>query len=154
MVKNRVTGTWLLILQYPAYHSPDAGRDLWHLPLRDADLTGIAKSLPFLQQIRRMAVRACRSLRHLVDAAPRSTVLPGISPGRHFWTLVGMTRLMAGRQEILRPWIASATGRGTVPSVTAPSRVWQANMLKHVSESGFAANVDRHNRLAGSGDNR
>jgi hypothetical protein len=99
-------------------------------------------------------VRACRSPRQLADAAPRSMFLPGISPGRHFWTLVGMTRLMAGRQEIQRPWIASATGRGTVPSVTAPSRACQANMLKHVSESSFAAIVDRHNRLAGSGDYR
>jgi hypothetical protein len=99
-------------------------------------------------------VQACRRAHHTTGAASPFTARPGISPDQQFRTLVGMTRPMAGRQEIGRPRIASASGRGTVPSVTAASRVWQANTLNHVSESGFAAIVDRHNRLAGSGDYR
>ena len=66
----------------------------------------------------------------------------------------GMTRPRAGRHEILSPRNARVTARRAVPSITEPSRARHSKSLNDVGESNFAAIVDRHNHLAGSGDHR
>jgi hypothetical protein len=65
-----------------------------------------------------------------------------------------MTLAWLGTQQNQGIRMAHASPRGTVPSVTALGAVWLKKPVNDVGESKFAAIVDRHNRMAGSGDYR
>ena len=116
------------------------------------------KALPFLevlQLIGRWLVQACRRTRSQVPANPPRMPGPGLSAAGRICPPAGMTRPQPGRQKIQSHLNVSVSARRPVPSVTAaPRRAGQSNMLNEVGESNFAAIVDRHNRLVGSGDHR
>jgi hypothetical protein len=107
--------------------------------------SGIAKSLPILQQIRRMASRSS-----LAAVQPRPLGLRNASFSRHSRGQRacgpdGTIGRRTGTSDSLGKRMAYVSPQGTVPSVTARGARQREKPVNDVGESKYAAIVDRHN---------